>query len=710
MQASAALERARAAFGRGDDPTTLREVEIAVTAGAGDEALALGVNAALRAGDLGRAIDWLERLRAGHPAQAQFARLLATAHNNLGTRRLAAGDVDGASACFARALEAWPTHAEALYNRARLALDARQPRRALDDLVRLHELQPRDPAVALLLAETELALGARDPLARLRAAIGDDGLATLDPLRTALALSDGGDAGGALDRALAESDPARALTTADVAWRLAANAQAPQARRAFTHVAGLCGDGREAPGLYAAIAARLALPMAYADAGDLAAERARFLHGLEALAHDFPPTVIARCQPLLEQLAWSNQMLAYQGRDDREPLARYARWLAASACAMAPRFATPPRGSRGPRRRIGFIGANFRRGTIGAYFESWIRAAAQAGHEVVVVQLPPAWDAVTEHLGRVAGRLVRPQGPLAQVAGDIRALDLDLALYPDLGVDGRVSVLAALRMAPRQAMAWGHPSTFGLEAIDAFIGCAAMEPPDAQRHYHERLLLLPGAGTAWQSPPPAVAMPRAALGLPAGRIYLLPQQPYKVHPDTDAALSMIAALDAEACIVLFEGERPGATRALRARLSAALAARGADPGRQLAFLPLVDRGRFLATCAAADVMVDTHHWSGGNTTLDCLHAGLPVVTVPGALMRGRQSAALLQALGIDDLVVADAASQARQAVTIAADPALRATLRGRIHADLPSLVEGESALAALRGHLETLLAESPRHA
>lgn len=707
--AQAALERARGAFARGDDAAALRAVDDALAGGAGDDALALGVNAALRAGDLQRAVAWLERLHAAHPGQVQFARMLATAHNNLGSRHLAAGDVDGASAAFARALTVQPEHPDALFNRARLAIDLRQPARALDDLGRLRALRPDDLAVALLHVETEIALGAEQPQARLRAALGDAGLAALDPLRAAAALADGGDAEAALATVHAERRPDRALPAADLAWRLGANAQAPQARAAFRHVASLCGPGRAAPGLYAELAARLSLPMAYGGTDDLAAERAAFLHGIDTLERDLDPATPAGRAPLLEQLAWSNQMLAYQGEDDLAPLARYARWLHRAALGLAPEFGATPRGSRGPRRRIGFISANFRRSTIGAYFASWIGTAAAAGHEVTVVQLPPAWDAETERLGRIGGRLLRPQGDLRAIATAIRGLDLDLALYPDLGVDGRVSVLAALRMAPRQAMAWGHPCTFGLDTIDAFIGCADMEPHGAADHYHERLLLLPGAGTTWQRPAAPSRLPRAALGLPEGPLCLVPQQPYKVHPDTDRALALFAAADRSARIVMFAAERPGATRRIRARLGAALAAAGADPARQLAFLPLVDRGRFLAICAAADVMLDTHHWSGGNTTLDCLHAGLPVVTVPGKRMRGRQSSALLHALGLPELVREDADAQAARAGEIAAEPALRAALQTRIETALPAVLDGALALGVLRRHLDDLLGEAPRH-
>ena len=57
-------------------------------------------------------------------------------------------------------------------------------------------------------------------------------------------------------------------------------------------------------------------------------------------------------------------------------------------------------------------------------------------------------------------------------------------------------------------------------------------------------------------------------------------------------------------------------------------------------------------CATS--MVDTLHWSGGNTSLDALACALPIVTLPGRFMRGRQSAGMLRLMGIDELVARDA--------------------------------------------------------
>ena len=54
---------------------------------------------------------------------------------------------------------------------------------------------------------------------------------------------------------------------------------------------------------------------------------------------------------------------------------------------------------------------------------------------------------------------------------------------------------------------------------------------------------------------------------------------------------------------------------------------------------------------SCDVMLDTLHWSGGNTSpWTRTPCALPMVTLPGEFMRGRQSYAMLKAMGLDDLI------------------------------------------------------------
>lgn len=704
-----ALDRARAAFSRGDDAATVREVEQALAEGGGDDALMLGANAALRAGDLPRGIGWLERLHQAHPQHPQFRRVLATAHNNLGSRAWQAGDLERASAAFARALTLEPDLPEALYNRARFALQARQPHRALADLDRLATARTLDPAAALLRAEVEIALGADDAPQRLLHALGPQGLAAADPARIASALADGGADAEALARAAAIPADRQPLPLLDLAQRLADNSAADAARQVYARVAEGCADGARVPGLFAALAARLVLPQSYASIADLEHARAGFTRGLAAIESKFDAPALSRCAPMLEQIAWSNQALAYQGRDDRELLARYGAFAVRAARTLAPGL---PRMARRPpsgRPRIAFVSAAFRNATSGHYFAAWIATATAAGFDTTVVQLPPHTDAMTERIGATASRLLRPTGPLREVAAHLRELAFDLAVFPDPAVDARVFALAARRIAPRQAMAWGHPSTSGLPSIDAYVSCAPMEPVDAQRHYAERLHLLPGIGTRYAPPPLPPTLPREVLGLPSARCYFVPQAPMKLHPDGDPVLAAIAAQDAGGCIVLFRGEHPATARRIGERLGRALREAGADPARQLRWLPMTDRARYLATAAQCEVMVDVPHWSGGNTTIDALRVGLPVVARPGALMRGRQSLAMLEALGLGELACTDDAAQAALAVRIAREPEFRASLRARIADGLDALLSGDAAVAALPALLHRLVDDLDPH-
>jgi hypothetical protein len=76
-----------------------------------------------------------------------------------------------------------------------------------------------------------------------------------------------------------------------------------------------------------------------------------------------------------------------------------------------------------------------------------------------------------------------------------------------------------------------------------------------------------------------------------------------------------------------------------------------------------------------DAMIDTLHWSGGNSSLDALACSLPVVTLPGAFMRGRQSAGMLSLLGVPELIAADHAGYLAIAARLAGDESWRRSSR-----------------------------------
>jgi len=61
-------------------------------------------------------------------------------------------------------------------------------------------------------------------------------------------------------------------------------------------------------------------------------------------------------------------------------------------------------------------------------------------------------------------------------------------------MDSMTLRLAAHRLAPLQVASWGHPITTGLPTIDLYFSGEMLEAPDADTHYRERLVRLPGTG------------------------------------------------------------------------------------------------------------------------------------------------------------------------------------------------------------------------
>lgn len=386
----------------------------------------------------------------------------------------------------------------------------------------------------------------------------------------------------------------------------------------------------------------LCLPHVYRDNTHLAEARDEYSQALKRLGDAPPPLRLA-------DLAHANFLLAYQGQNDLELQSRYGSWL----CSQSARFQP----ARAPvvARRIGFLSSFWRNCTVGSYFASWVTALKEAGFIVELYQLGPTSDALTERLIAACDSGAVLNGSLEQIAETIAGRGLDVLIYPELGMDDRTLVLASLELARVQLSAWGHPVTTGLPSIHGYLSCAAMEPENGELHYSERQILLPGLGTRYLKPDPVTLRTATELGLPLGGRVLVAQSPFKLLPDNDLRMVALAHAAPTAQFVLFDTFYSGVNDAIKLRLETTFDAHDLNPAR-LHWQPMTDRARFLQIVRACDVALDSHAFSGGNTSLDALIMGLPLVTSPGEFMRGRQSSAMLKALGLEHCAVADDAN------------------------------------------------------
>jgi protein O-GlcNAc transferase len=452
----------------------------------------------------------------------------------------------------------------------------------------------------------------------------------------------------------------------------------------------------------------LTLPQIYASREEIAAFREAYGRSIAELNAEVGAFLGLNAEEKLGAVQWNNFYLAYQGLDDRELQSGFARFQKTVLESALPQFYQPvARKSRAGRRlRVGFVSQFFYHCTAGQYFKSWITKLDRGRFETTVYSLNNRPDEVTREIQGASGTFRQLAFSLAGLAQAVRADDLDVLIYPELGMHPRVFTMASLRLAPLQCAGWGHPVTTGHENIDVFFSSEVMEPRGAESHYNERLVKLPGIGTCYPRPAVPGPVPRSALGLPEdATLSLFPQSLFQVHPDNDLLLVEILAREPRGVIVMFQSRFAPITNQFIERLSRRFAERALPTAGRMKLLPNMDHADYLRVNLACDAMLDSLYWSGGNTSLDAIACGLPVVTRPGELMRGRQSFGMLSILGLGELAAATDGEYVDIALRLGRDPAYRSAVRAALSEKSNRLFDQEAPVRALEAFLLSSFSE-----
>lgn len=429
----------------------------------------------------------------------------------------------------------------------------------------------------------------------------------------------------------------------------------------------------------------VALPAIYDSAEDLRRRRAHWVAEVERLESSLPAASLAA-----ENLGTPSFFLAYQGEDDRplvERLARLYLRLGPGLAWEAPHCARPEP-LDGRRIRVGVVSRYLRRHTIGKLYRGLLRGLDRERFETVLFH----FGRVDEEAAAIAGeadRAVPLAGPVRAMAERVAAERLDVLFYPDIGMEPTTYFLAFARLAPLQCVSWGHPVTTGIPNVDLFISSDLVEPEGAEAHYRERLARLPVLPTCYQPPPFDLPGDRAGFGFAEGeRVYACPQSLFKMHPDFDAVLAELLRRDPRGRLVLIEGSYAAWTERLRARLARGMP----DVCDRVTVLGRLGEDRFLRLLATADVLLDPLHFGSGNTAFEAFAVGTPLVTLPGAYMRGRVTLGCYRQMGLDDCVARDPAEYVEKALRLASDAAWRQQVAGDIRARRHRLYDDATAV------------------
>jgi protein O-GlcNAc transferase len=457
---------------------------------------------------------------------------------------------------------------------------------------------------------------------------------------------------------------------------------------------------------------RLMLPVVYDTQEEVDHYRRRYQDGLDAFCRETTlDTAAGRASAFEAVGTWVNFFLAYQGRNDRALQHQYGQLLNRVMAATHPQWAGPvamPPVAPGGKLRVGYVSSHFYRQSVMKNHLGWLQEHDKSKVDVYTYHVGKKVDHMTEEVKQNSIRFWHTPGDLEGACEAIVRDRLHILVFLDIGMNPIMGLMGALRLAPVQCVTWGHPVTPGPDTIDYFISSSLMEPDNAEEHYCEQLVRLPGIGICYRKP----VIPRALLlktredfGLRGGAVlYLSCHSLFKYLPEHDHVFAEIAQRVPTAQFVFLALNELVAADFYK-RLERAFSALGLCAGEHCVMAPLVQLLDYWNLNLVCDVYLDTMTWSGCNTTMEAVACGLPVVTMPGEFMRGRHSYAILTQLGVTETIAHDKAAYVDLAVRLGVDVEWRKSVVARMGEQSARLYGDTSCVRALEAFYERAVAE-----
>jgi hypothetical protein len=353
---------------------------------------------------------------------------------------------------------------------------------------------------------------------------------------------------------------------------------------------------------------------------------------------------------------------------------------------------------RAGRQRVGVIVRNIERRTESFIAPAFVAGLDRGRFETVLITLAhPADPEFARFIGGYFDRVeIFATDDVAEQAAAIRTLDLDL-LFPANTMAATAwsyNNLLAHRLARVQIMASiVSPLTTGLSRTDFALTAAGTEPADIQAQYSERVLTMAGMFNCFilgdQDPRSPRTREPAAAPLPTVPIrFASGGSLYKLTPELRQTWIRIMAAVPDSELVLYPFNPgwglPRTSAAIRKQFVDEFGAAGIAEHR-LRILPNQTPHQIIDLLRDTDIYLDTFPYSGAASFMEPIAALCPMVGLNGSTQRGLQGAAMLEALGLGEMIAADIDQYVANAVELARSAGFRAGLKERMRVKLNSL-------------------------
>ena len=357
-------------------------------------------------------------------------------------------------------------------------------------------------------------------------------------------------------------------------------------------------------------------------------------------------------------------------------------WAMYGAHAYAGRQPYTPTLDPDKRLRVGYVSGDYRFHSAAIAFSGVITNHSDAIEPVFYSTLPPTlYDDVTKHqwINRVGPYFVDVSQYNAATFAQIVRDDLVDILVDLSGYTACNRLLSfAHKPAPIQISAWGYATGTGMAAMDYLISDPIVASPEIRAGLAETVIDLPCVLTF--TPRPDVPPVNALQCLDHPPVFSAFQRSSKLNREVLAVWSEILQRVPESKL-LFKGPDYGPL------VREWIASQMPDVRHQISFHTATSHLEHQSWYQMVDLSLDPWPQTGGVSTLESIHMGVPPVTLIGDRVIQRTSASVLTVLGHPEFIASTTQEYIDKAVYF--------------------VTEGRTHLAQVRSELRPQLLGSP---
>ena len=354
--------------------------------------------------------------------------------------------------------------------------------------------------------------------------------------------------------------------------------------------------------------------------------------------------------------------------------------------------------------KIGIISAHiFYHSVWNAFLKGIIQNLDTKKFEIHIFSLSTNFDDETKIAKKKVKNFYSSLGGITQWANKIQNSKVDIAFYPEIGMNQKTIQLANMRLAPVQVCSWGHPETSGIPTIDYYISSELLETSNSKTFYTEKLIKLPGIGYYFDPPTlESSDINFTKIGIKNSLpILLCLGSPNKFSPFYDwVFIEIIKRM--KNCQIVFMNDTDGASEILKKRLKFSIREAGLNFKNNIIFIPQQSRKGYSSLMKNADVLLDTIGFSGMNTAMQAIGCGLPIVTREGKFQRTRHASAILKTLEIDELIAKNEEEYIDLVEKLICDQEFRSNIKLKIKENENYLYRNKKPIRALEDFFQSI--------